>query len=255
MRFDPAPTTLAVALLAAMACRAPPPERTAAPSPPQVEQPAWTARSHDRSIEARQAGQAGACTLTVAGPGRPGWSAAVCAATGADRVFVSPDGERLLVVTPLPEHQGPDWTEAVVVTLLQRGIAARRVAAGELLGPALAADLSRHYSWLRGLELGSDPDAGARYAPGGAAVELETVAGRVFTVAFDGAGLPPPPTAEALASAARERLDLERATRDAADRRLYRWEDAEGAVHFGRIARIPQSLRARAVPVEGEDGR
>jgi hypothetical protein len=235
-------------------CSEPTPARSAADlSPPRVERPAWTARSHDRAVEVRQTGLAGACSLEAGSPGKPSWRAAVCVASPDDRVFLSSDGEHLLVVTPLPEHRGPDWSEAVVLTLLQRGTVARRVAAAEILGPGLAGDMSRHYSWLRGAELGGDPAAGARYAAGGAAVEIETVGGRAFTVGFDGAGLPPPPSAEALASAARERQEAARAARDAADTRVYRWEDAEGAVHFGRVARIPPALRAQAVPVE--DGR
>jgi hypothetical protein len=137
----------------------------------------------------------------------------------------------------------------VVLTIWDRAGALRRVALGELLGPR-AEDMSRSYSWLRGVELGADPGAGARYAAGGAAVEVDTIGGRTFTMGFDGSGLPAAPTAEALARAERARQERQQAARDAADARLYRWEDADGAVRFGRIARVPAAYRARAVPVE-----
>jgi hypothetical protein len=248
MRSSPT-RSLALVVLAALGagCRAQA-ERELAELPPPPA-PAWIATSLNRTIEARQAGAGAPCALEVRARGQLAWRAEACAAASGDRVFVSPDGERLLVVAPLPEHAGPDWSQAVVLTLWQRAAVTRRVSAGELLG-ARAEDMSRSYSWLRGVELGADPGAGARYAAGGAAVEIDTVAGRTFTVGFDGSGLPPAASTEALARADRERRDRQQAARDAADTRVYRWEDADGAVRFGSIAHVPAAYRARALPVE-----
>lgn len=243
----------AAAALALCACRsepAPPPD--AAPRPIVAPAPHdWTARSADGRVTVRQSRAADACAVEAEEGGKVRWRVAACVATRTDLVFVSPDGERLLVLHPLPEHGGNDWSELTVAALWVRGARERTVLGAELVAHERITEMSRDFSWVRGV--GSSGGAPPRYAGSGSAVALETVDGAALELGFDGSGIPGRRAPAPRAGPAPGALALpgppspERGG-------TWQWEDRDGSVHFSAWHEVPEERRARARPVTATVG-
>jgi hypothetical protein len=252
--------SLAFSALAAVACACTaggPDPGTSAPAAdsnvPIIDPRAWSARSRGGGAEAEQVStRDGRCQITARAGTAVLWSSELCVAGRGDAVFLSPDGMSLIAVEPLPEHQGPNWSGAAVLTLLSRGALVRRVTAGELVGAPRIQDMRRDYSWLRGVELGGEPSSAVRWTADGGGVVFETIDGRSYTVGFDGSGLQAALSPEQAAQAAQARAEAEAEAREASDTRTYRWEDAEGSTHYTKLRAVPRAFRARAAPVDSD---
>jgi hypothetical protein len=260
------PLTVTV-LLSALACdrgAAPAPAPVPAPPPAgdEVEAPApeagaspllaaesaWTARSADGRVEvSHAAAPGGRCALVAieVATGARRWTSDACVAWRTDRVFVSPDGERLLVLRRAPQAESPDWSAVAVASLLERGREVRAFAGRELVERRRISSMRGEESWAWGL----DPHGGGpppAYAAGGRRVRIETIDGRAIYVGFDGA------------ISTEQGMEVTAATLGGPARDdevgLYRWTDDAGEIHFGHGAAIPERYRARAEPVRSEVG-
>jgi hypothetical protein len=232
---------------------APPPAPPAAvaPAAPLDDPHAWTARSADGQAVLTQASAGAGCRLTATLGGAPTWQADGCVASRGDLVFVSPDADLYLVLFPVPEHHGADWSASEVATLYRRGEAARHYVGDELVAAERIGDLRAEFSWLRGVRPGEG--APPRYAPDGKAVVLEVADGATLTLGFRGEGVPgrarkptPPPAREPVTAA------VEQGEPDGAS--LWSWEDAQGQVHYQRWYELSPEARRRARPVNASVG-
>lgn len=252
------PAAAPLALLLCAGCR---PEAAPAVASPPVAQPAapavapaspreWTAEAAGGRVVVHQVAAGAGCRLTATEGDVLRWSADVCAATRDDLCFVSPDGERLLVLHPLPEGTaGKDWSKATVAEILARGKVERTLAGIDLVARSFISEMSRDYSWVKGV--GSGPGVAPRYAEGGAAVVIDVVDGATLTLGFDGSGIP----GRARAGKGDELPALvEGYSPEADESTLWRWEDAEGGLHFSHWNQIPARFRRKAVPVTADVG-
>lgn len=207
----------------------------------------WRAASKDGGAVVEQRGGADGCRVAARRGDAELWSMAACVARKSQLPFVSPDGLRLLVVDPLPDHDGPDWSGSVAALLFEKGALLRTVAAGDLVADARIRHMVKDFSWIAGAGEAQPP---ARYAGDGLGVEFRTVDGRAVKLAFDGRDFPTPrPVSRRAPDPAPREVGA------AADERaLYRWEDGDGSIHYGRRFEIPEDARARARPVDAQIG-
>jgi hypothetical protein len=181
----------------------------AVPLPPPVDEVSdrtWSAVSADGKAEVRQTaarqGKTLRCTIvsTLSLPSDVRsvmWNWQTCVATRAQLRFVSPNGQRLMVIDPVLASVEGNWKNLEVVALYEHGLRIRSTPAVAFLRDEEAVRrLAPDLGWVKA----------PRYTSDGAAVELETVEGESFRLGFDGQGFP------------------------AAD--LYRYEDGAGAIHF-----------------------
>lgn len=129
-----------------------------------------------------------------------------------------------------------------VVTVTRRGEPIRSFLPEDLLP---SAQLTFSDAWLA--PRGQGDDAGPALADAGQAVRFATAGGPTITLHFDGRDWPP--SAVERRSAARNgNLDL------ADESTLYRWEDAQGGLHFTLARDVPPALTSKARPVTAEIG-
>jgi hypothetical protein len=207
----------------------------------------WRAASQGGDAVVEQTGGPDGCRATARRGGAELWSVAACLARKSQLHFASPDGLRLLVVDPLPDHAGADWSDAVAAMLFEKGMLVRTVAAGDLVAAARIRHMVKDFSWLAGA---GGPEEPARYADSGRAVKFRTVDGRTVSLAFDGGNFPTPRPAskpEPEAPPAPKGPDTEEGA-------VYTWEDGEGGVHYGRGFEIPAASRGRARRVDANVG-
>lgn len=188
--LSPALPLFACLALSACARRAapppPPPAPAVAPEPPPpaaLEDLFWTSYGQDGAVLLRVQQTARArrsCHVTVLRGGAELWSADRCLATRAQMRFLSPDGERLLVLEPDPEVNGPA-ADVELGVLYGRGRRVRRYTVGEVLGGSQGARMEAgKLQWLNS-ELPKE-------VPGGVRVTLAD--GRGEFLFFDGSGVP-----------------------------------------------------------------
>lgn len=158
----------------------------------------WAVRSADGSAEVRQTaasrGKTYRCTI-VSTLSRPSdvrsvmWNWETCVATRAQLKFVSPNGQRLLVIEPFLTSSQGDWRNQDVVALYEHGLRIKSAPAADFIREEKSLRrISQRLGWLKGQ---SDlSDVAPRYASGGTAVELETEDGQSFRLGFDGQGFP-----------------------------------------------------------------
>lgn len=255
----------AAALLAAAGCRKEPePPPTAVATVYE-----WAQQSPDRRFELRQRrDQAGCRVEAVVKPDdRVLWTSQTCLPAPSGLAFLSPNGERLLVLDLFPSSQmaqGPDWSHVPLVSCWSRGAVVREYTGSELLSAAQVTDMRKVLSWVRG-DTFEQAHAAARSSPDGSQITIDLVDGRSLTLGFDGDALPAPPAAaappaqEADSPARAPEGTAERSARPAGpapldEQALYRWEDDQGALHFGAGAQVPPRFRRRALPVTGSVG-
>jgi hypothetical protein len=165
------------------AAEAPP---AAAPAPVK---PTWSAESMDGRARVRQR-ETGPNTCVVDSTGGERWSVQKCLGGPALLYFVSPDGQALLVVDPLP--LGPDaaWANATVASLYVRGELTKQTTAGALvLDDKRLMRFQKRFAWAAGT--GGLPGAPPAYV-GADEVGGTTADGRAFRFGFDGSGIPDP---------------------------------------------------------------
>ena len=258
------------ALVAAAGCSKNEPEVAASPASTVVE---WAQQSPDGRFEVRLRRDTAGCRVqAVVKPGdRVLWTSQTCLPTPSGLVFLSANGESLLVLDLFPSSaaaQGADWTNLPLASCWSRGAVVRQYTGGEILAPQQVQDMRRALSWVKG-DTFEDAHRAARASADGNQVVVDLVDGRTLTFGFEGAPLPTP-TLPAKAPPARTQEEplpqrpAAVATRPpaesapdplAADEQgLYRWEDEQGGLHFGAGAQIPPRYRKRAVPVSASVG-
>lgn len=181
-----------LACLAAFACAkrtVPPPPPPPAAAPPEAAPPAaledlfWTSYGQDGAVLLRIQQTARArktCRVTVLRGGGELWSADRCLATRAQMRFLSPDGERLLVLNPDPEVNGPA-ADVELGVLYARAKRVRRYTVGEVLGGSQGARIEAGtLRWLHS-ELPKEVAGGVR---------ITLADGRGEFLFFDGSGVP-----------------------------------------------------------------
>jgi hypothetical protein len=177
----------------------------------------WSVRSADGSAEVRQTatshGKTYRCTIVskLSMPTDVGsvmWNWETCIATRTQLKFVSPNGQRLLVLEPFLTSPEGDWRNQEVVALYEHGLRIKSAPAADFIREEQSLRrISQSLGWVKGL---SDLSGVApRYTSNGAAVELETEDGQSFRLGFDGQGFP--------AS------------------NLHRYEDGSGVVHLASL--------------------
>jgi hypothetical protein len=255
----------AAALLAAAGCRKEP-----EPPTPVATVYEWAQQSPDKRFELRQRrDQAGCRVEAVVKPDdRVLWTSQTCLPAPSGLAFLSPNGERLLVLDLFPSSQvaqGPDWSHVPLVACWSRGAVVREYTGSELLSAAQVTDMRKVLSWVRG-DTFEQAHAAARASPDGSQLTIDLVDGRSLTLGFDGEALPappaaaaPPPGQEAEAPARPPAGTAERSARAAGpapldEQALYSWEDDQGGLHFGAGAQVPPRFRKRALPVTGSVG-
>lgn len=213
------------------------------PSGAGVDAPAetfvWSARSADGQAEVRQEPVAGEgsvarCTTsaTVSPPHeelrRVMWKWDTCIATREQLKFVSPDGQRVLVLEPLPTPVGDKGRDAEVVTLYEQGLRVKFLRAGA------AVEALEERRWVKGVagHLGVPP----AYSADGTGITFESLEGRAFTLGFDGQGFPP------AAEDVRSFMAAEG---------LYRFQDEQGTTQVvNSVDHIPERYRGEARSVK-----
>jgi hypothetical protein len=231
----------------------------------------WAQQSPDRRFELRQRrDQAGCRVEAVVKPDdRILWTSQTCLPAPSGLAFLSPDGERLLVLDLFPSSQvaqGPDWSHVPLVSSWSRGAVVRQYTGSELLSAAQVTDMKKVLSWVRG-DTFEQAHAAARASPDGSQVIVALVDGRSISLGFDGEALPSPPAAAAAEARPQAQGAAGEPTAPAPapaarpggpppldEQALYKWEDDQGELHFGAGAQVPPRLRRRAVPVSGSVG-
>lgn len=160
-----------------------------------VEDLTWTILSADSAVDLTQTASApNACRLAAAREGGKTelWTAEVCLATVNHLRFVSNDGEKLIVVEPLPTKLGSTWHNTPVVLLYKRSALERTATAAEMVrNEKKIRQLTRHFYWLEGAL--NVPGRPPRYLADGSGVEMEAIDGRNVKVRFDGVDFPRKP--------------------------------------------------------------
>jgi len=257
------------AVLAAAGCSKSEPEVTS-PASTVVE---WAQQSPDGRFEVRLRRDTAGCRVqAVVKPGdRVLWTSQTCLPTPSGMVFLSANGENLLVLDLFPSTtaaQGADWTNLPLVSCWSRGAVVRQYTGGEILAPQQVADMRKVLSWVKG-DTFEDAHRSARATADGEQVVVELVDGRRLTFGFDGAPLPTPALpAKAAVARTQEEPPPPRPAAAAApqpaesapdplasdEQGLYRWEDDQGGLHFGSGSQIPPRYRKRAIPVSASVG-
>jgi hypothetical protein len=190
------------------------PARPLPPPEDALAERTWSVRSANGNAEVRQTatshGKTYRCTIvsTLSQPSDVRsvmWNWETCIATRTQLKFVSPNGQRLLVLEPFLTSLEGDWRNQEVVALYEHGLRIKSAPAADFIREEQSLRrISQSLGWLKGQ---ADLSGVApRYTSDGAAVELETEDGQSFRLGFDGRGFP---------------------TSD-----LHRYEDGSGVVHF-----------------------
>ena len=262
----------AAAVLATVGCRQEP--RTA-PAATVLE---WAQPSPDGRLEIRERREGAGCRVEAVVKSSDGdrslWTTQTCL-PNSRAVFLSPNGERVLVLDLIPSSQASDWSHVPLISVWARGAVVRQYTGAEILGEEPASDMSRVLSWVAG-DSYEDAHRAAHPTADGESVIVPLVDGRTLTLGFEGNPLPAPtpasPPARAAVQAADQRPLPEPALPAAPARQgeargpdrteflagdeqgLYSWEDDQGELHFGQGAQIPARFRKRARPVDATVG-
>jgi hypothetical protein len=236
----------------------------------------WSQRSASGTVEIRQrrdstpSGTDVCRVQALAVPGEKAlWSGTTCIPVPSALVFISRDGEKLLVLDLFPSAgvQARDWSKVSLVQLWNKGDIERHYRGAEVLAADRAADMRMSFSWLRG-ETYDEVRASARAVAGGTQVSVDLADGRTITLGFDAAALPTPPSVSPVArpvevAVAPEPAHTLPAVEDSAasaasakqdgliDGAIYRWVDDGGEVHFTTGSVVPAKYVRRAQPIHG----
>lgn len=265
----------AAAVLAAVGCKQ---QEPAAPAPSTDPAADWVQKSSDGRFEIRQRRETSGCRVQAVVKSPDGerslWTSQTCLPTPSGLVFLSANGERLLVLDLFPSSQAAqtaDWSKVPLASVWARGAVVRQYTGAELLTRERVTDMGKVLSWVRG-DSYDDVHKAARASPDGQSVTVDLVDGRTLALGFEGNPLPAPEPAAAeparkVNAVAAPALDVRPAAgeplpqaqrpqdRLAGDEQgLYRWEDEQGELHFGVGAQVPPQYRKRARPVDAAVG-
>jgi hypothetical protein len=156
--------------------------------PPELEEMFWTTYGQDGAtlLQVRQTAKSkGSCTVTCMRGADRLWSSDRCLATRGHLRFISRDGERLLVLYPEPEINGPTG-DVEVGALWKRGVLARRYTVAQVLGSMRGTRVEAgQLHWLH-RDLPTEIEGGVR---------VTLADGRGEFLYFDGSGVPNVPGA------------------------------------------------------------
>ena len=265
----------AAAVLAAVGCKQ---EQQQPPTTTVVE---WAQQSPDGRFEIRQRRDGTGCRVQAVVKSADGdralWSTQTCLPTPSGLAFLSANGEKVLVLDLFPSSraaQASDWSSVPLISLWVRGAVVRQYTGAEILGQDRVTQMGSVLSWVRGDTL-EDARRAARASTDGDHITIQLVDGNSLTLGFEGNPLPVPSAPPAKPARFEEpvaavagnptpppvpvRVDalprVEQSEPLAADEQgLYRWEDDQGALHFGVGAQVPARYRKRARPVDGSVG-
>src|SRR5512147_1700037 len=140
----------AAMLLAAVGCRQHPPA-------PATTVDEWIQVSPDGRLELRQRREGSGCRVQafVKSPDgdRSLWSTQTCLPIPSGLAFLSPNGEKVLVLDLFPTGQAgqtSDWSRVPLISLWVRGAVVRQYTGAEILGDERASDMSKVLSWVQG---------------------------------------------------------------------------------------------------------
>jgi hypothetical protein len=254
----------------------------------------WAQQSPDGRFEVRQRREGSGCRVQAVVKSADGertlWSTQTCLPTPSALTFLSPNGDKLLVLDLFPSAQAAqtsDWSQVPLVSLWVRGAVIRQYTGAEILPAEQITHMTKVLSWVRGDTL-EEARKSARASTDGERVTVDLIGGQTLTLDFEGNPLPAPvgPVArpareEPVAAAAvatpqkeptaavdaavdvpalprREEKQPGAAAKTdamAADEQgLYRWEDEQGGLHFGVGSQVPARFRKRARPVDADVG-
>jgi hypothetical protein len=154
--------------------------------PPELEDLFWTTYGQDGAtlLQVRQTAKSkGSCTVTCMRGADRLWSLDRCLATRGHLRFISRDGEKLLVLYPEPEINGPTG-DVELGALWKRGAIARRYTVAQVLGSMRGTRVEAgQLHWLH-RDLPTEIDGGVR---------VTLADGRGEFLYFDGSGVPNAP--------------------------------------------------------------
>ncbi len=160
-----------------------------------VEELNWAVVSMDAAVEVAQTATGkDACRVACRKQGgqQELWAADRCLAHKSQLRFVSNDGDRLMVIDPLPARAGSSWKITPVVFFYRRGELEKALNAGALVRDATKVrELAKHFYWLGGTL--SIPGKPPQVRADAAGIELETIDGRALSLRFDATDLPRDP--------------------------------------------------------------
>ncbi len=216
---------------------------TSAPGEPPPADAEWTVRAEAGGASLSQAGAPpGPCVLTARRDGAVLWTAPICLARRGQPVFLGPDGETAIVLERFVPRGEAAGRIGPVVLVTRRGESVRGFLPEDL---SPSSRLSFSDAWLAPLAQGDG--VGPGLADSGRAVRFATAGGPVITLHFDGRDWPRS-AAESRAAARKGKLDIED------ESTLYRWEDAQGGLHFTLARDVPAALASKARPVTADIG-
>lgn len=118
----------------------------------------------------------GTCTLKATRGEKTLWTGAACLGRRADMRFIANDGERVVVLHPVPKGSGGDWQHTEVAHVYRRTKLEWAVQAGAVIHDPRRARISgSSLEWLRGTL--ATPGPKPRYSEDGTSVKLETIEG------------------------------------------------------------------------------
>jgi hypothetical protein len=160
--------------------------------PPELEDLFWTTYGQDGAtlLQVRQTAKSkGSCTVTCMRGADRLWSSDRCLATRGQFRFISRSGEKLLVLYPEPEVEGPAG-DVELGALWRGGVLARRYTAAQVLGSLQGTRIEAgQLHWLHRDHLPVEIDGGVR---------VTLADGRGEFLYFDGSGVPTAPGSPAV---------------------------------------------------------
>lgn len=136
----------------------------------------WRAQSADGRTAIEQVRTASTCIAKCERNREPLWSSD-CFATKDDFVFLTNDGEQVIVVVGRPPQTTP-WKSTEVLRVYSRGVQKHAYSGGPMLAERDVRSANGAWAWL-----GERPP---RYLRGAMGIEFETRTGRVTRVPFQG---------------------------------------------------------------------
>jgi hypothetical protein len=203
------------------------------PVPPELWSWSWSSVSvaGGTVAEVRQSASArGHCRVSASLGSKPLWSVDACLATRDEFRFVSPDGQALVVLKPMP-----DADDAALGAVYRAGERALALTQTSLHLPASGARIEANkLHWLSAREQRETPEG----------VEVQLLDGSVRVIRFDGAAIAVPSS---------EVLSARQATAAAvAECSPCSYTDADGVYHLVENAEeIPAQYRRRAGRIRG----
>ena len=163
----------------------PPPSKPAAAPRPEEDPRVWKTKSFDGAVTITQApAGSGACLLEARRGDQLLWKSSSCAGVKVDYKFVSPKGDRLAVIYPLPTIESSVRSTPVMRVFKDGKQQYASAAAATVADWQKLKTGGSNFYWLAGA-LDAPGDA-PRYTDSGAAFDFATVDGRKYHIDLTG---------------------------------------------------------------------